>query len=72
LSVQADGPLKKMYERIKHRRGGKVAKVAVAREILTLSYYGLREAKSAVFRLRQPGRTRPWLLSPLAAGRLVD
>src|SRR5262249_53222377 len=40
-AVQAEGPLKSFYERIKHRRGSKLAKVAVAREILTLCYYGL-------------------------------
>ncbi len=44
-AVQADGPLKAFYERIKHRRGSKVAKVAVAREILTLCYYGLRDGE---------------------------
>jgi transposase len=44
-AVQADGPLKTFYERIKHRRGSKVAKVAVAREILTLCYYGLRDGE---------------------------
>jgi transposase len=37
-AVQAEGPLKSFSERIKHRRGSKVAKVAVAREILTLCY----------------------------------
>ena len=42
-AVQAEGPLKTTYERIKGRRGSKVAKVAVAREILTLCYYGLRD-----------------------------
>jgi transposase len=44
-AVQADGLLKATYERIKHRRGSKVAKVAVAREILTLCYYGLRDGE---------------------------
>jgi transposase len=42
-AVRAEGPLKSTYERIKHRRGSKVAKVAVAREILALCYYGLRD-----------------------------
>ena len=42
-TVQAEGPLKSTYERIKSRRGSKVAKVAVAREILSLCYYGLRD-----------------------------
>jgi transposase len=44
-AVQTDGPLKITYERIKRRRGRKVAKVAVAREILALSYYGLRDGE---------------------------
>jgi transposase len=44
-AVRADGPLKATYERIKRRRGSKVAKVAVAREILTLCYYGLRDGQ---------------------------
>ena len=44
-AVQADGLLKTTYERIKRRRGSKVAKVAVAREILTLCYYGLRDGE---------------------------
>jgi transposase len=42
-AARAEGPLKSTYERIKHRRGNKVAKVAVAREILALCYYGLRD-----------------------------
>jgi transposase len=44
-AVRADGPLKSTYERNKHRRGSKVAKVAVAREILALCYYGLRDGE---------------------------
>jgi transposase len=39
------GPLRDSYERIAKRRGAKVAKVAVARQILTLSYYGLRDGE---------------------------
>ena len=35
------GPLRAMFERIAKRRGRKIAKVAVARQILTLCYYGL-------------------------------
>ena len=44
-AVQVDGPLKSFSERIKQRRGSKVAKVAVAREILTLCYSGLRDGQ---------------------------
>lgn len=39
------GPLRESYERIAKRRGAKVAKVAIARQILTLSYYGLRDGE---------------------------
>lgn len=39
------GPLRERYERIAKRRGKQIAKVAVARQILTLSYYGLRDGE---------------------------
>jgi transposase len=39
------GPLRETFERIAKRRGRKIAKVAVARKILTLSYYGLRDGE---------------------------
>jgi transposase len=39
------GPLRAKYERIAKRRGVKIAKVAIAREILTLCYYGLRDGE---------------------------
>ena len=34
-----------MFDRIAKRRGRNVAKVAVARQILTLCYYGLRDGE---------------------------
>jgi transposase len=39
------GPLRERYERIAKRRGNQIAKVAIAREILTLCYYGLRDGE---------------------------
>jgi transposase len=39
------GPLRAKYERIAKRRGRKIAKVAIARQILTLCYYGLRDGE---------------------------
>jgi transposase len=39
------GPLRDKFERIAKRRGRKIAKVAVAREILTLAFYGLRDGE---------------------------
>ena len=39
------GPLRERYERIAKRRGKQIAKVAVARQILTLCHYGLRDGE---------------------------
>jgi transposase len=39
------GPLRDSFERIAKRRGRKIAKVAVARKILTLCFYGLRDGE---------------------------
>jgi transposase len=39
------GPLRAQYERIAKRRGRSIAKVAVARQLLTLCYYGLRDGE---------------------------
>ena len=44
-NVRGAGPLRDDYERISKRRGKKIAKVAVARKILTLCYYGLRDGE---------------------------
>ena len=39
------GPLRAQYERIAKRRGRNIAKVAIAPQILTLCYYGLRDGE---------------------------
>ena len=39
------GPLRAQFERIAKRRGRSIAKVAIARQILTLCYYGLRDGE---------------------------
>jgi transposase len=39
------GPLRAQYERIAKRRGSKIARVAIARQILTLCFYGLRDGE---------------------------
>jgi transposase len=59
-AVQAERPLKTTYQRIKRRRGSKVAKVAVARELLTLCYYGLRDGEIRRLEAAAAGRTRLW------------
>jgi transposase len=62
-SVRGGGPLRQDFERIAKRRGKKTAKVAVAREILTLRYYGLRDGE-----IRCPARRcRPAATAVMAA-----
>ena len=51
------GPLRESFERIAKRRGRKIAKVAVARQILTLSYYGLRDGEIRCLAPRAKART---------------
>jgi transposase len=54
-NVRGAGPLRQDYERIKRRRGNKIAKVAVARKILTLCYYGLRDGEIRCLARHRPG-----------------
>ena len=52
-----------MFERIAKRRGRKIAKVAVARQILTLCYYGLRDGEIRCLKTSPPSTTtttRSW------------
>jgi transposase len=51
------GPLREAYERISKRRGRQVAKVAVARKILTLCFYGLRDGEIRCLAPRAKART---------------
>jgi transposase len=60
-SVRGGGPLRQDFERITKRRGKKIAKVAVARKILTLCYYGLRDGEIRCLAHRcRPAATEPW------------
>ncbi|MGZ4269001.1 MAG: IS110 family RNA-guided transposase [Solirubrobacteraceae bacterium] len=44
-AASGGGPLRDSYERVAKRRGKQIAKVAVARRILTLCFYGLRDGE---------------------------
>ena len=55
------GPLRESFERIAKRRGRKIAKVAVARRILTLSYYGLRDGEIRCLARRSRASAKPKL-----------
>jgi transposase len=63
-AARGGGPLREDYERIAKRRGKQVAKVAVARKILTLCFYGLRDGEIRCLAPRAPARTvRPTAVS---------
>ena len=44
-AASGGGPLRQSYEQIAKRRGKQIAKVAIARRILTLCFYGLRDGQ---------------------------
>jgi transposase len=52
-AAQSDPELRRQYQRLKFRRGGNVAKVALARRLAVRLYWALRQANS----LRPPVRT---------------
>jgi transposase len=53
------GPLRSAFERIAKRRGRKIAKVAIARRMLTLCYYGLRDGEIRCLQAPGPASARP-------------
>jgi transposase len=53
------GPLRVAFERIAKRRGRNIAKVAVARRMLTLCYYGLRDGEIRCLQPPGPASARP-------------
>ncbi len=61
------GPLRDRFERIAKRRGRKVARVAVARQILTLCYYGLRDGEIRCLKASRPGEPNESLGDPAPA-----
>jgi transposase len=44
-AARASGPLRASFEQIARRRGRRIAKVALARKLLTLCYFGLRDGE---------------------------
>ncbi|MCA1680100.1 MAG: IS110 family transposase [Actinobacteria bacterium] len=56
-TARGGGPLREAYERISKRRGKSVAKVAIARKILTLCFYGLRDGEIRCLAPRARART---------------
>jgi transposase len=60
-STTGSSILRNQFERIAKRRGRNVAKVAVARQILTLCFYGLRDGE--IRRLKAPAPASPMKVS---------
>jgi transposase len=58
-AARGGGPLRRAFERIAKRRGRNIAKVAVARRMLTLCYYGLRDGEIRCLQRPGPASARP-------------
>ena len=56
-ATRGGGPLRESFERIAKRRGRNIAKVAIARKILTLCFYGLRDGEIRCLAPRAKART---------------
>ncbi len=54
-AAQFDPELRRKYQRLKFRRGGNVAKVAIARQLAVRLYWTLRQARAAAPPVRMPG-----------------
>jgi transposase len=54
-AAQFDPELRRKYLRLKFRRGAKVAKVAIARQLAVRLYWALRQATAAAPPVRRPG-----------------
>jgi transposase len=54
-AAQYDPELRRKYQRLKFRRGAKVAKVALARQLAVRLYWTLRQASKAAPPVRMPG-----------------
>jgi len=69
-AVEGGGPLRTAFERIAKRRGRKIAKVAVARRMLTLCFYGLRDGEIRCLNL--PSQTRASNVTAAKKGSPAD
>jgi transposase len=54
-AVRFDADLRRKYQRLKFRRGGQIAKVAIARQLAVRLYWRLRESSAAAPPVRMPG-----------------
>jgi transposase len=54
-AVRFDAELRRKYQRLKYRRGGQIAKVAIARQLAVRLYWRLRESSAAAPPARMSG-----------------
>lgn len=57
-AARFDPELRRKYQRLKFRRGGQVAKVALARHLAVRLYWTLRQASATTPPVRMPGSPR--------------
>lgn len=62
-AARFDPELRRKYQRLKFRRGGSVAKVALARQLAVRLYWTLRQASAAPPPTRMPGSPDPRVVS---------
>jgi len=67
-AARFDPELRRKYQRLKFRRGGSVAKVALARRLAVRLYGRLRQSKTETQPVRMPGSSGSGVVLPPAAG----
>jgi len=68
-AVRFDPELRRKYQRLKFRRGGSVAKVALARRLAVRLYWRLRQRKAETQPVRMPGSSGSAVVLPRAGSR---
>ena len=68
-AARFDPELRRKYQRLKFRRGGSVAKVALARRLAVRLYGRLRQSKTETQPVRMPGSSGSAVVPPAAGSR---
>ena len=68
-AARFDPELRRRYQRLKFRRGGSVAKVALARRLAVRLYWRLRQSQAEAQPVRMPGSSGSSVVSPTAGSR---
>ena len=68
-AARFDPELRRKYQRLKFRRGGSVAKVALARRLAVRLYWRLRQSQAETQPVRMPGSSGSGVVPPPAGSR---